>query len=174
MIANSTTFKARLVNGWMWWSLGGAIALFDFATKQRVRINMPQGDRIPLTDFFNLVHFSNPGAAFSMLASASGWQRYFFTTIALLVSAWIVWMLSSDLSRIEAIAYTLVLGGALGNAADRIMHGAVTDFLDFYWREWHWPAFNVADIAICGGAVALMTAAFFGADSREKQQPSLN
>lgn len=166
------TFKERLATGWIWWCLGGAIALADFATKQLVRMTMPQGDQIPLTGFFNLVHASNAGAAFSILAGAGGWQRYFFTVVAVLISAWLVWMLSSALTRIEALAYSLVLGGAIGNAADRIMYGVVTDFLDFHWRNWHWPAFNLADVAICLGALALIAAAFLGTASRA--EPELN
>ncbi|MDO8769836.1 MAG: signal peptidase II [Burkholderiaceae bacterium] len=172
--AMHSTFKQRVATGWIWWFLGGAVALADFTTKQLVRISMPHGDQIPLTDFFNLVHASNAGAAFSMLADAGGWQRYFFTVVAVVVSAWLVWMLSSALTRIEALAYSLILGGAIGNAADRIMYGVVTDFLDFHWRNWHWPAFNLADVAICVGAVALMAAAFLGTAGRTKPQPSSN
>jgi signal peptidase II len=164
------TFQERLATGWTWWCLGGAIALADFATKQLVRMTMPLGDQIPLTGFFNLVHVSNAGAAFSMLAGAGGWQRYFFTVIAVVVSLCLVWMLSSTLTRIEALAYSLILGGAIGNAADRVMYGAVTDFLDVYLRNWHWPAFNLADVAICVGALALITAAFLDAQARTKSQ----
>lgn len=162
------TFKDRLATGWIWWSLGGAVALADFATKQLVRMSMPLGDQIPLAGFFNLVHASNAGAAFNILAGAGGWQRYFFTVVAVIISAWLVWMLSSALTCIEALAYSLILGGAIGNAADRIMYGVVTDFLDFHWRNWHWPAFNLADVAICVGAVALMAAAFLGTTGQTK------
>lgn len=83
------TFKERLATGWIWWCLGGAIALGDFATKQLVRMTLPQGDQIPLTGFFNLLHASNADTVFSMLAGAGGWQRYFFTVVAVVISTWL-------------------------------------------------------------------------------------
>ena len=159
---NSRSLRQRLTTGWIWWSLAGAVVLADFATKHWVRINLSEGDSIPLTAFFNLVFFRNAGAAFSLLADAGGWQRHFLTAIALVVSVVLLWLLSSTLPRVEAIAYSLILGGALGNAFDRVSYGHVTDFLDLYWQSWHWPSFNIADIAICIGALALIGWTTFG------------
>ncbi|MBK9236760.1 MAG: signal peptidase II [Rhodoferax sp.] len=153
---NLRSLRQRLATGWLWWSLAGAVALTDFATKHWVRISLTEGDRIALAESFNLVFFRNAGAAFGLLASADGWQRYFLAAIALGVSALLLWLLGTALAWVEAIAYSLILGGALGNVVDRLNHGNVTDFLDFHWRGQHWPAFNVADIAICIGVLVLI------------------
>ncbi|WP_159330328.1 signal peptidase II, partial [Klebsiella pneumoniae] len=109
------------------------------------------GEQVEITPFFNLVHVLNPGAAFSFLANAGGWQRYFFITLGLAVSAWLGRMLCQQRPRLEAMGYSLILGGALGNVADRVLRGQVVDFLDFHWRLAHWPAFNLADVAITIG-----------------------
>jgi signal peptidase II len=109
-----------------------------------------------VTSFFNLVHVLNPGAAFSFLAGAGGWQRWFFLAIALAASAWLVWLLARPLREFEGLSYSLILGGALGNAFDRAVRGQVIDFLDFHLRGWHWPAFNIADMAIVVAAIALV------------------
>lgn len=161
----------RLATGWRWWTLGAAVAITDVVTKELTRLSLFKGEVIPITGFFNLVHFQNAGAAFSFLAGAGGWQRYFFTAIALVISAGLIWLLSSVLPRLEALAYSLILGGAMGNAIDRILLGHVTDFLDFHCQNWHWPAFNVADIAICLGALLLVSWAVFGAPA---VKPGLN
>ena len=104
----------------------------------------------------------NPGAAFRFLAGAGGWQRWFFLAIALAASAWLVWQLTRPLQNLEALSYSLILGGALGNAFDRAVRGQVIDYLDFHLRGWHWPAFNIADIAIVTGAVTLVVVSLFG------------
>ena len=114
------------------------------------------GEQVEVTPFFNFVHVLNPGAAFSFLAGAGGWQRYFFIALGLAVSAWLVRILKQRLPRLEALGYSLILGGALGNVADRLLRGQVVDFLDFHWRHSHWPAFNLADVAITSGAVLLI------------------
>lgn len=168
-INNSRFLGERLATGWTWWSLAAAVVFTDFATKHWVRISLSEGDWVPLTGFFNLVLLHNAGAAFSFLADAGGWQRHFLTAIALLVSVMLMWMLSSALARVEAIAYSLILGGALGNALDRISYGHVTDFLDFHWQGWHWPSFNIADIAICIGALALIGWTTFGRAGQQTQ-----
>jgi signal peptidase II len=111
---------------------------------------------LSLTPFFNLVLVLNPGAAFSFLSDQPGWQRGLFIAIALAASVWIVYLLvKHPRERVFALALTLVLAGALGNVIDRILVGAVVDFLDFHAFGWHWPAFNVADSAITCGAVLL-------------------
>ncbi|WP_218352651.1 signal peptidase II [Alteromonas lipotrueiana] len=113
---------------------------------------------VQIAPFFNLTYVHNYGAAFSFLHDAGGWQRWFFTGIAALVSALILWWLKNTPREqtLLPVAYTLVLGGALGNVYDRLVHGYVIDFLDFYVGQWHWPAFNLADSAIFMGAVLLI------------------
>jgi signal peptidase II len=149
-----------------WWAIALGLLIADFASKQAVRLHWPIGTVVPITDFFNFVSARNPGAAFSMLADAGGWQRYFFLGVALLVSAVLMWMLLSPLRRSEALAYSLILGGALGNALDRLLFGEVTDFLDFHASGMHWPAFNLADIAITAGAACLILSSFGGSSAQ--------
>ena len=99
----------------------------------------------------------NPGAAFSFLAQSSGWQRWFFTVLGLAASAYILWLLRKSLGdKMLCWALSLILGGALGNVLDRIMYGAVVDFIDLHYANWHWPAFNLADSAICIGAALII------------------
>ena len=143
-----------------WLVLGLSVAVVDWLIKSAVQRQMPYGEVIPITEFFNLVHVWNTGAAFSFLAGAGGWQRYFFTAVALAAVAVLAWMLMRPQRRLDAFAYSLILGGALGNAVDRIARGYVVDYLDFHWASWHWPAFNVADIAICTAAALLIWSAF--------------
>ena len=110
-----------------------------------------------VTPWFNLVHVLNPGAAFSFLAEASGWQRYFLSAIGLTVSAVLLWMLCRGVkNRLEAVAYAGLIGGALGNVIDRVVLGHVVDFLYFHYKSFAWPAFNVADSAITVGAALLI------------------
>jgi len=136
----------------------------DQVVKQAVFVSMPYGASYAITPFFNLVHVWNTGAAFSLLADAGGWQRHFFIVIGTGVSLFLAWMLWRGVaSRLEAAAYTLLLGGALGNISDRIVRGFVVDYLDFHWRGWHWPAFNIADAAITTGAALLVLASFLPA-----------
>lgn len=132
----------------------------DQAIKSFVDLNTLEGWTYPVTGFFNLVHVLNPGAAFSFLAGAGGWQRWFFLAIAVAASAWLAWMLSKSRESTEALSFSLILGGALGNALDRALRGQVIDYVDFHLGGWHWPAFNLADVAIVAGA-ALMVAVSF-------------
>ncbi|WP_294766564.1 signal peptidase II [uncultured Rhodoferax sp.] len=143
-----------------WYSLAFVVLAADQAAKSYIALSAPLGWVREVTPFFNLVHALNPGAAFSLLASAGGWQRWFFLAIALAASIWLVWMLSKPVRRLEALAYSLILGGALGNAIDRAARGHVVDYLDFHMDGMHWPAFNIADTAITGGAIALVAASF--------------
>ena len=120
---------------------------------------LPLHARVEVTPWFNLVHVLNPGAAFSFLADASGWQRYFLSAIGLTVSAILLWMLWRGVkNRLEAVAYAGLIGGALRNVIHPPRLGAVVDSLDFYWQDWHWPAFNLADILVVGGAGLLIVA----------------
>lgn len=142
--------------------LSSVIVLFDQLTKYWINIWLTPGERIEITPFFNLVYVFNPGAAFSFLSDASGWQRYFFTAVAIAVSIWIIYLVWKDPGRTRFnVALGLILGGAIGNVIDRIALGAVIDFLDVHAFGWHWPAFNVADSAITCGAVLLIWDACF-------------
>ncbi len=141
---------------WLW--LTALIFTLDLATKFWVSSTLSLYEVIPVTSFFNIVLAHNSGAAFSFLADAGGWQRWFFTAIALLVSVVIVvWLKRLPVNeKLQAVGLASILGGALGNVFDRIAHGYVVDFLDFHYKSYHWPAFNVADMAIMMGAALLI------------------
>ncbi len=137
--------------------LATVVLLIDWFTKRWVESALIYGQQIAVTDFFNLVLAYNAGAAFSFLSDASGWQRWFLSAVALFVSVLIIYLLyKHTTNRLFCIALSLILGGALGNLWDRIMLGHVVDFLDFHFSGYHWPAFNVADSAIFGGACLLI------------------
>ena len=143
--------------------LGSAFALVvvDQIVKVLALQWLSSGRVVEVAPFMNLVLVYNPGAAFSFLAGASGWQREFFVGVALVASGWITWMLHRHPGRVRfCAALTLILGGAVGNLIDRLWLGAVIDFLDFHVLGYHWPAFNVADSAISIGAVLLVWDAF--------------
>lgn len=156
---------------WRWWALAISVAAADQLTKLAVSTLMPYGQSIPLTGFFNLVHVWNTGAAFSFLADAGGWQRYFFIVITLGVSVCLAVMLRRPRRRPEALGYSLILGGALGNGFDRIVRGYVVDSLDFYWRSWHWPAFNLADCGITLGVLCLLWTAYRTPAEQQSPEP---
>ncbi|GAB3266274.1 signal peptidase II [Chitinimonas naiadis] len=140
-----------------WLLLALVVIVFDQVSKQMVEASLQFGDVVPVFSGFNVVLTYNKGAAFSFLASAGGWQRHFFTILALAVSAAIIWTLSKHHNeRRLALALSLILGGAIGNVIDRVWYGHVIDFLDVYWGVSHWPAFNIADSAICVGAVLMV------------------
>lgn len=147
---------ALFIAPWIWWTLSLAIASTDQVFKSAIAESLPVGTVIPLAPFFNLVHFWNTGAAFSFLADAGGWPRYFFVVIASVVSMVLALILRKPRANSEALGYSLILGGAVGNLIDRALRGHVIDYLDFYWQSWHWPAFNLADIGIVGGATMLI------------------
>ncbi len=149
---------------WRWLLLSGVVVALDQFSKSVVLEKLANQPPVEVTSFFNLVLVYNRGAAFSFLAGAGGWQREFFTGIALLASAWIIWLLHRHPQQtLFSLALALVLGGAIGNVIDRVTLGAVVDFLDFHAFGWHWPAFNVADSAITCGAVLLVWDGLFGA-----------
>lgn len=140
---------------WFSWSL--VVVVLDQITKLWVTKALAQGEIIPLTPFFNLVLTYNPGAAFSFLSQASGWQRWFFIIIGLVASALIVYLLRKHPGeKLFCVGLSLILGGALGNLWDRLALGHVVDFLDLYYGSAHWPAFNLADSAITCGAALLI------------------
>ncbi len=137
----------------LWLGIAAIVVLLDQVTKITMARLLAYGQSEPVTSFFNLVMVYNPGAAFSFLADSGGWQRWFFSALALGVSIFIVWMLVKNASqRLFCWSLSLILGGAVGNLIDRLAYGHVIDFLDFHVGGWHWPAFNVADSAITVGA----------------------
>ena len=134
--------------------VASGVILFDQITKLWVLQSFAPGEALPVTSFFNLVLVFNPGAAFSFLADHAGWQRWFFAVIALAISGWIFWQLKTLRPKsLFSIGLALIMGGALGNLIDRLWLGMVVDFIDLHVAGWHWPAFNVADSAVCIGAV---------------------
>lgn len=141
---------------WIWLSV--AVILLDQLTKQLVAANFQLHESVAIIPMFNLTLAHNPGAAFGFLGQAGGWQRWFFALIAVAVSIGIAyWLKQMKQDKLwEAVGLALVLGGAVGNLVDRIIHGYVIDFLDVYYQVWHWPTFNVADIGISVGAVVLI------------------
>ncbi|MFT4192265.1 MAG: signal peptidase II [Comamonas sp.] len=146
--------RARL---WPWLGLALAIIVLDQLTKQWILAHYAWGDSTRITGFFNIVRAHNPGAAFSFLAEHDGWQRWLFTAIGVAASVFIVWQLRKPgNSRLFSFALAGIMGGALGNVIDRLLHGYVVDFLDFHWAGWHYPSFNVADMGITLGAIALI------------------
>lgn len=147
-LSNATPFR--------WYGLAVTIVLMDHATKFAIADHLAYGEALRMTSFFNLVHFRNHGAAFGLLADAGGWQRAFLVVVALAVTAWLVRMLRRDLPSVEPLGYSLVLGGALGNLLDRVLRGSVVDYLDIHWRNLHWPAFNLADVAITLGVIGIL------------------
>ncbi len=137
----------------LWLGIAAVIVLLDQLSKITMSRLLAYGQSEYLTSFFNLVMVYNKGAAFSFLADSGGWQRWFFSALALSVSLFIVWMLNRNANqRMFCWSLSLILGGAVGNLIDRLVHGHVIDFLDFHVGGWHWPAFNVADAAITIGA----------------------
>lgn len=149
--------EARPGPWWRWLALSAAVAAADLATKAWVSAAFQVGDVHVVTPFFNLVLWHNPGAAFSFLAGAGGWQRWFFVAVTLAVSAVILAMLrKSGGNRLLAAALALVLGGALGNLWDRLTLGHVVDFIQLHAAGYYWPAFNVADSAITVGVALIL------------------
>jgi len=137
------------------------VIVFDQITKQWVLGTLVEGRANEVLPFLNLVLVYNRGAAFSFLSDGSGWQRGFFIGVAVIASAWIAYLLFRYSNRtLFSVALGLILGGALGNVIDRIVFGAVIDFIDVHLAGYHWPAFNVADSAITCGAMLLIVDSF--------------
>lgn len=147
-----------------WWlALSAMVIALDQLTKFWVVLSLDFGQHVQITPFFNLVLVYNAGAAFSFLADAAGWQRWFFVVLALVISAWLIMLIRQHATeRLLPLAASLILGGALGNVVDRLLYGAVIDFLDVHAAAYHWPAFNLADSAITLGVVFLIWQQFFG------------
>ena len=146
---------ARNIKPWLW--LAGIVILLDQLSKWIALGALRPGETRYVAPFWNWVLTFNPGAAFSFLSDAGGWQRWFFTVVSLAVSGWIVTLLRRHSSEFRlSLALTMVLGGALGNVIDRIRFGAVVDFVQWHAAGYYWPAFNIADSAITLGAVLLV------------------
>ncbi|WP_219704252.1 signal peptidase II [Marinomonas lutimaris] len=146
-----------------WWALALILFVLDWVTKQAVVSNLFYGQEIAVFPFFDLTLRYNTGAAFSFLAQAGGWQRWFFSFIALAVVVGISWRLVkiAETNRLESLALTFVLGGAIGNLYDRLVYGHVVDFLQFHWQQsWYFPAFNLADSAITIGVILMLLESF--------------
>jgi len=142
---------------WLWLGVALITLLLDQLTKIAVVGAFQLGEALPITSFFNLVRVHNPGAAFSFLADAGGWQRWFFTGLGVLAAGVMVYLLRMHAGQtLFCLALSLLLGGAVGNVIDRLLYSHVIDFLDFYYGTWHFPAFNVADSAITVGAGLLI------------------
>ncbi len=137
-----------------WFGIAVLVILLDQVTKLTVERSFAYGETLPVTSFFNLIKVYNPGAAFSFLGDAGGWQRYFFTAIAIAAVGFILYLMKKHATqRLFCFALALIMGGAIGNVIDRLAYGHVIDFLDFYWKGLgHFPAFNIADIGISVGA----------------------
>jgi len=141
---------------WLWLSI--LVVVFDQVSKWLASGMLDPYRPVPVVPLLNLTLMYNEGAAFSFLADAGGWQRWFFAGFAMMMSVLLViWLLRlGQHERLMATALSLILGGAMGNLIDRVLTGRVVDFIDFYVGDWHWPAFNVADSAITLGVVLLL------------------
>ncbi len=150
-----------------WFGLAGVVVVLDQISKHAVRSAFVYGESVRVTSFFDLVLVFNPGAAFSFLAEASGWQRQFFVGVALFASGFVSYLLVRHRDKpLFGFALGLILGGAIGNLVDRLVFGAVVDFLHFHVAQYYWPAFNLADSAITCGAALLIWESFFNRQPR--------
>ncbi|WP_038499651.1 signal peptidase II [Candidatus Palibaumannia cicadellinicola] len=155
---------------WLWLTL--IILAIDIRSKQWVMTNFELGESVSVIPFINIFYTQNPGAAFNFLADQSSWNLWVFTLIAVIISViLLVTMYRSNYrASITNISYAMIIGGALGNLFDRIKHGVVIDFIDFYVNSWHWPTFNIADLSICLGAAIIVRKSFFHTTNYSKTQ----
>lgn len=146
----------------LWYGLAFVVLLIDQVTKQWISATLSYGSKMVFTSFFEFTLLHNTGAAFSLLSDAGGWQRYFFgiiaATISVLLIVWI-WRLPKE-ERWLACALSFILGGAVGNLYDRFLYGYVIDFIAVHYKEFYFPAFNVADSSICLGAFMMIVDVF--------------
>lgn len=151
--------------------LSGLVIILDQASKWIMSSLLSLHDTVAVMPFFNLTMAHNYGAAFSFLAGAGGWQRWFFIGLSTVVSvALIIWLKKlTTAAKLEAVSISLILGGAIGNVIDRISYGYVVDFLDFYYGTAHFAAFNIADAAICIGAALLIIDSFISKPEQDQQ-----
>jgi signal peptidase II len=152
-------------NALPWLLLSVVVIVLDQWSKYWVLTSLPEYTAVPVVDgFWNWYRTYNTGAAFSFLSDAGGWQKYLFSILAFGISGLLTWWLArtprSDWRT--ALPFALVVGGAIGNVIDRLLHGKVIDFIQWYWNDYHWPAFNIADSAIVAGAVGIALFGLFG------------
>jgi signal peptidase II len=141
----------------LWLGLALVVIVLDQLSKALILNHFELGDSRHVTSFFNLVRVHNTGAAFSFLAGAAGWQRWFFVTLGIVATGFIVWMLRSHpTQKLFCFSVTMIMGGALGNVVDRLLHGYVVDFIQVHGGGWYFPSFNLADSAITLGAFLLI------------------
>jgi signal peptidase II len=155
-----------------WIFVAAMVVALDQATKWMIIKWVPLYEKVPLNGFINITHQRNTGAAFSFLAGASGWQRYFFIGLASVVSAYIIywlWSTRRDGQFVVSAGLALVLGGAIGNVIDRMVLGSVVDFIQVLIAGWPFPSFNVADSAITVGAILLIVDALFLSGSGDRK-----
>lgn len=150
----SNVFSVKV---WRWYLLALIVIALDLGTKYWASSVLEYGRPVVFTSFFNFTLLHNHGAAFSFLSDAGGWQRWFFTAIAVAVSITLVfWLTRCADKRREAFGFSMILGGAIGNLYDRLQHGYVVDFIVVHYQDYYWPAFNLADSAITLGAIMLL------------------
>lgn len=153
-----------------WLALAGVVIGLDQWSKLAVLARFFEGESQPVSEYFNLVLVYNPGAAFSFLADHAGWQRWFFVILAVVICSWLLRLIWQHRNEIlQPAAFSLVVGGALGNVIDRIAYGKVVDFLDVHVGLQHWPAFNLADSAICLGVGLMILAQLLESRTQKKQ-----
>jgi signal peptidase II len=141
----------------LWLGLSSFLLILDQLTKVIAKNSLFEGVSQPVTSFLNWTLVYNSGAAFSFLAQAGGWQRWFFTSVGIIAALIMIWLIRKNTHQtIFSLALSLVLSGAIGNVIDRIIYGAVVDFVDVHYMGWHWPAFNIADSAITIGVILLI------------------
>jgi signal peptidase II len=142
-----------------WLAVAAVIIVLDQAAKLYFNGSFGYGQRVNVLPVFDFTLVYNRGAAFSFLATEAGWQRWFFTALGIVAAAVITWILARQGRRAHqrfALALAMIMGGAIGNVIDRVAYGHVVDFLLFYWKDWYYPAFNLADVAITCGAILLV------------------
>ena len=164
--------EVKQKSGLIWLVLSLLLFAVDYMTKAVVVANMKLYESIEILPIFNFTYMQNYGAAFSFLSDAGGWQRWFFSSIAVVISVLLTYWLKKLPAKNWVLcgAYSMVIGGAICNLVDRLVHGYVVDFLHFYYQDWHYPAFNVADIAIVCGAGLLLLDAFTGEGADGSQE----
>jgi len=150
---------------WTWWLLLIALVVFDQGSKHLSVAYLLEGEPFAIIPGLNFTLAYNKGAAFSFLADSAGWQRWFFVGITVLVSVLLLYWLSKTKIKLEQFAFILILSGAIGNLIDRLAFGHVIDFIDVYFKNWHWYTFNIADSAICVGAFLVLWVSFFKKDN---------
>jgi signal peptidase II len=148
-------------NFYKWFSISAVVIALDLYTKHLIEAAFVYGEQLKITSYFDLVRYHNEGAAFSFLSDAGGWQKWFFTGISIVASVVITYLIKkSSTQKLFCFGLALVLGGAIGNLYDRVTLGYVVDFLSFHLNDLYWPAFNVADSAICVGVGLLLLDSF--------------